>query len=96
METIGIKKLPENLRPLFWSYVFEDLDIETNKRLIVVQIINYGSWSAWKWLVKTYGKNDLREFIERVPATEFRPGALMVVSLLLSVQKLNYAQRGAY
>lgn len=81
------KKLLEKLRPLFWSYDFDSLHTERHKRVVIIQVINYGSWSDWKWLARTYGKEELRRMIERMPVTEFRPGALTLISLLLNIKK---------
>ena len=61
---LSSRTLPENLKSLFWSYKFENLDCEKDKRLIVVQIINYGNWSQWKWLVNNYGREEIKKIYE--------------------------------
>ena len=90
------KKIPEGLRSLFWSFNFETLDLDKDKRLVIIQVINYGSWSQWRWLVDVYGKETLRAEMLNIPASEFRPGALKLASLLLSLNTPKYASRGSY
>ncbi len=87
--------LPENLKPLFWSYNFENLDREKDKRLIVIQIINYGNWSQWKWLVDNYRREEVKRIIESIPAASFRLGAFKLISSLLTIKKLSDAPRGS-
>lgn len=83
MKQLTSQKLPDFLRPLFWSYRFEQLDAERHKQRIIINIINYGSWRAWQWLVSTYGKNELKQTISNLPRSEFRPGALRLIATLL-------------
>lgn len=86
--------LPEEFKYLFWSYDFKRLDSKKDKRLIMLQIINYGSLESWKWLFKTYNKEEIKDFIEETPQSEFRPGALKLAMLLVGAEKISHAQRG--
>jgi len=64
-------------------------------KTVIVNTINYGNWKHWQWLVKYYGREKLRKTIENIPASEFRPGSLRLISLLLGIKKMKYASRGA-
>ena len=90
------QKLPSFFRPLFWSYKFSLVDPDKNKKRIVINTINYGSWRHWLWLIKFYGEKEVKEIIEETPKTEFRVPALKLVSLLLGIKKLKYASRSDY
>ena len=48
--------LPDNFRPLLWSYNFSATDPERHKKVIITQTINYGDLHHWRWLVRFYGK----------------------------------------
>mgnify|MGYP001580488721 CR=1 FL=1 len=85
--------LPLNLKPIFWSYNFTALEPEKDKQRIVINIINYGKWQDWQWLLKQYGKDEVKKTIERIPVTEFRDRALKLISLLLLIEKFNNAPR---
>ncbi len=89
-------KLPEDLRSLFWSYRFEKLDINKNKRLIIIQVINYGTLKQWKWLAGTYGVEGLQNFITTIPTSEFRSGALQLASVIFRINQTNHAPRGTH
>ena len=88
--------LPQNLKPLFWSYDFSSIDAEKDKRRIIINTVNYGEWRHWRWLFDNYGGGQIKEIVENTPQTEFRPGALKLISILLSIKKLKYASRSAY
>jgi len=88
-------KLPKKFKHLFWGYKFSSLDSKEDKYLIVVNTLNYGDLDHWRWLVKTYGKRNLRKMIrEEIPASEFRsPSTLKLVCLLFNLKSLKYASR---
>lgn len=65
-------------------------------RTIVVQTINYGEWQHWQWIVRAYGKSQIKKIIELIPISEFRPGALVLAKLFFGIQKMKYASRSAY
>ncbi|KKQ18817.1 MAG: hypothetical protein US31_C0001G0004 [Berkelbacteria bacterium GW2011_GWA1_36_9] len=87
--------LPVSLKPMFWSYDFTKLNSDKDKQRIIINIINYGKWKDWQWLVDCYGKDEVKKNIETIQATEFRPEALKLISLLLDIRKFNYALRGS-
>ena len=85
--------LPENLSSILWSYDLGKLDLKNDRRAILINIINYGNWNQWRWLVKTYSPTVVREEIKEIPATAFRPGALKLISLLLKVSIPQHARK---
>ena len=92
----GQSILPLSLKPLFWSYDFSKLDPRQNIRLIIINIINYGNWEHWQWLINFYGEDKVIRIIEETPRSEFRRPALKLISLLLGVKKQRYASRSDY
>lgn len=88
--------LPKMFKQLLWSYRFEEVNPKDNKRTIIVNSINYGDLPHWQWLFKYYGKTSLRHTIQNIPFSEFRPGAIKLMGLLLNLTKLNYASRSDY
>lgn len=87
-------KLPVSFKSLFWSYNFSAVDPAQNKKEVVVQTINYGSWQHWQWMVKYYGKENLRKIISNIPASEFRKPVLELVKILFNIKKFQYVTRG--
>ena len=89
-------KIPSFFKPLFWSYKFSSIDPQENKKRIIINTINYGKWEHWIWIVKFYGKENVKRIIEEIPQTEFRTSALELISLLLDIKKLKYVSRSDY
>jgi hypothetical protein len=88
--------LPETFRPLLWSYDFDRVDPLRHKKTIVVQAINYGTLAQWRWLIRSYGRDGVREVLANISASELRPRAQRLASLVLGVDHLNYAPRGSH
>jgi hypothetical protein len=88
--------VPEEFRPLMWSYDFDHIDAARDKTAIVVQAINYGTLAHWRWLVENYGRDSVREILGTIPATTLRPRARRLAALIFSVDRFNYAPRGTH
>lgn len=80
----------------YWWGDVSKLDAQRDKKTIIVQLVNYGGWNQWKWLVETYKREGLKKIIREIPASEFRAGALKLISLLLGIKHLKYASRSDY
>ena len=88
--------LPQNLKSLFWSYDFSKLDPQQDERLIIINVINYGNWKQWQWLVSFYGQDKVRRRLKEIPASELRAPALRLIALLLGLESQSYASRSDY
>ncbi len=88
-----MKKIPGEFESFLWSYRLSAMDAEKHKQRIIINVINYGKWKHWKKLYKFYGRKELKRVIETTSATEFRPPALKLISLLLGIKDFKYASR---
>ncbi len=88
------KKVPEKLRPIFWSYNFDKLNIEEDKIHIIKQVINYGDLRDWKWLFDTYGEREVKNILEAMPVTEIKPPTRRLLEVLLNIKLTKHALRG--
>lgn len=88
--------LPETFKPILWSYVFAVFNPKKSVKTLIVQTINYGSLNQWRWIIDFYGKERVVEILQSIPASQIRPGARKLASLLLNIENFNYAQRGAH
>jgi hypothetical protein len=77
-------KIPVRLKPLFWSYKFESLSLEKNRKFITKQILNYGTIEDWKWLVSVYTKEGVKETISKLYETELSKGSLKLAEILFN------------
>ena len=91
-----LASLPDSFRPLFWSYRFEELDPSKDKKTVVIQLMNYGSLTHWRWLIGQYGRAEIRNILQSIPATEIKPRTRELASILFSIPAWNHALRGAH
>ena len=89
-------RLPARFRPLFWSYRFEDLDLQRDEKAVIVQLLNYGNLTDWRWLVKEYGAPEIKRVLQSIPASEIKSRTRALASLLFSISTWQHAPRGAY
>jgi len=88
------KRLPSFLKPFFWSYNWEALELEKDKEVIIRQTIKYGDLQHWRWLINQYGLEEVRGVIKRVPETDLRPSLQKLLKLILGIDHFLYARRG--
>jgi len=89
-------RLPDIFKPILWSYDFDRIDPVKNEKTIIVQAINYGTLAHWRWLRERYGRVAVCHVLSTVPATEIRPRARWLASLVFGVDQFNYAPRGTH
>lgn len=87
------EKLPDYFKPILWSYDLDRLNPEKNKKTVIVNVINYGNLKHWRWLKENYGKKAVREVLKKTRASEIRPGALRLASIIFNINRFNYASR---
>lgn len=88
--------VPIWFQKFYWWGDASKVDLERDKKTIIVQLVNHGGWNEWKWLVNTYGNGALGKTIREIPVSEFRSGALKLISLLLGIKQMKYASRSDY
>lgn len=57
------KKLPKWLQSVLWSYDISEMDIKTDKDLIIQQVLNYGTMEEIQWLFKVYTLRDIKNVL---------------------------------
>lgn len=85
--------LPPYFKRVLWSYNFELVDPVKNKKTVIVNAINYGDLRHWRWLAGFYGKKIVADILKNIPATEIRPRARNLASILFSISNFNYEPR---
>ncbi|MDO8574598.1 MAG: hypothetical protein Q7R86_03135, partial [bacterium] len=56
--------LPASFKPLLWSFRWGDVDVQGNKEEIIINTINEGSLDQWRWIVKTYGRGEIKKVLQ--------------------------------
>ncbi|MEK9173506.1 MAG: hypothetical protein AAB594_02985 [Patescibacteria group bacterium] len=88
--------LPTSFRPLLWSWRWKDIDTQRDKEEIIVSVINEGSLDHWRWIVKTYGKSEIKKILEKRLVSEFHPESRNLAKVLFSFSKFRHARRIAH
>ena len=55
--------IPKFIKPYLWSYDTTALDLARDKKLIVTQVLNYGTEQAIRWLFETYLYSDIAQIV---------------------------------
>ena len=84
-----------SFRPLFWSYRFSELNPTDDEKTIIIQLVNYGTLRHWSWLIREYGKQEIKRVLETIPATEIKPGTRELASLVFLITNWRHALRGS-
>lgn len=76
-------KLPEFLKPIFWSNNLKDLDLQRDKNYIVNQVLAYGGIPELRWLFKNYSLSLVKDIFVKSPAKIYRPSTFHFVKEIL-------------
>jgi len=78
-------KLPLFLKPFFWSYDFSQLNIKSNEKLIIKNILNYGDEKSVKWLRDIFSETQIKKVIKNSSISEWDKKSLNLWSLFWDV-----------
>ena len=56
-------QLPESFKAFFWDVDFEKLEIQRGAHLIIKRVLDRGNLSDIRWLLKTYGRTEIKKVI---------------------------------
>lgn len=82
-------QIPECFRPFLWSYDFNKLDIDKNKRRIILNLLNYGTKKCTDLLKDIYNRNDIIKVIENSAESEWDKKSLNYWSFIFSAIPKN-------
>lgn len=85
-------RLPDSFRPLLWGLKWDSLDIEDDKEDIIVSAINEGSLLEWRWVISKYGKDKIRQILEKRLKTEFHPESRNLAKLIFNIPSFRDAR----
>ena len=51
--------LPKYVKSVLWSYDTDKIDLDKHRRLIISQVLNFGTKEATDWLFKKYSKKEI-------------------------------------
>jgi len=58
------RKVPKQFQRALWSYDISKMDLEKDKKEIITQVLNYGTWEDVKLLFRLYSEKEIKKVIE--------------------------------
>jgi len=58
-----IKKVPKQFQRVLWSYNINKMNLEEDKKEIITQTLNYGTWEDLKLLYNIYSEKEIKEIV---------------------------------
>ena len=80
------KKLPKSVENVLWSYDIDKIDLDLHKKLIISQVLNYGTSDATDWLFKAYELKEIRKVAEQIPLGQWDKKSLALWALYLDIK----------
>lgn len=58
------KRVPKQFQRALWSYNINKMDLVKDKKEIISQVLNHGSWEDLKILYKIYKEREIKDIIK--------------------------------
>lgn len=81
---MSVKKLPQSFKPFLWSYDFSKLDVEKNKKVIIENVLNLGTFVVSKELFKVYSVGEIKEVLNKMKPSLFNKKSINYWNKILS------------
>ena len=79
------KSPPSFLKPFLWSYDFDNLDLQEDKKVIIKNILDFGTKEATDWLQENYSREEIQEVIQKTVRTEWSKKSINLWELIYEV-----------
>jgi len=87
------EKLPKSVESVLWSYDVNKIDLYLHKKLIISQVLNFGTRAATDWLFKTYELEEIRKIAEQIPIGQWDRKSLALWALYLGIKPKSKLER---
>ncbi|MDO8609831.1 MAG: hypothetical protein Q7R95_04740 [bacterium] len=89
MSTTGfypsINNLPQSVKAVLWSYKLDHIEVQKHKKIIISQVLNFGSDEAIEWLFKQYSFALVARIANTIPLFQWNKKSLSLWKLVLSI-----------
>lgn len=89
MSTTGFYPLtsdfPQSVKAVLWSYKLDRIEVQKHKKIIISQVLNFGSEEAIEWLFKQYGFALVAKIANTIPLFQWNKKSLSLWRLVLSI-----------
>lgn len=94
METMS--KIPLYVQSVLWSYDLSKIDVDLHKKLIISQVLNFGTKNATDWLFQIYGEDEIRSIANQIPLGQWDHKSLALWTLLLGIHPTSKQEKVLY
>lgn len=77
--------IPDFVRPFLWSYNIDKIDIERNKKRIIINVLNLGTKRAVDWIFKTYNREEIKRVVENSLMGDWGKKSINLWSLVFDI-----------
>lgn len=91
-----MRRLPEQLRPLFWELDFAKLDARKHADSILARVLESGRFDDVRWAVATYGWPRIHRFFKEVGHPEISPRTVALFRAILRAEDEEWASPPAW
>ncbi len=88
-------ELPQSVKAVLWSYDLSQIDLEKHKKIIIPQVLNFGSMEAISWLFDNYSSDDIKKAATNIPLGAWNKKSLNLWALYFGLDKSQFKQRFA-
>ena len=81
----SVNMLPQAVKAVLWSYETDQIKIQKHKKIIIFQVLNFGSQEAIEWIFKQYGFSSVKKIANAIPLLQWNKKSLSLWKLVLSV-----------
>ena len=87
------ENIPKSVANALWSYDINKIDLDLHKKLIISQVLNYGTEDATDWLFDTYPLDEIQKMAEQIPTGQWNKKSLALWSLYLNIKPISKLER---
>jgi hypothetical protein len=86
-------QIPDSVKAVLWSYDLTKIDPAKHKKLIISQVLNFGSLDAISWLFSSYSAADIKEAALKTPLGSWNRKSLNLWILYFGLDKTQFKTR---
>jgi len=83
--SLSINNLPQSVKAVLWSYKTDKIEVNKHKKIIIFQVLNFGSEEAIKWLFKQYNLDLITKVASDIPLFQWNKKSLSLWKLVLPI-----------
>lgn len=76
---------PQSVKAVLWSYDLNAISVKRDKKIIISQVLNFGSEEAAHWLFKQYPVTTIKKVAATIPLFEWSKRSLSFWKIILSI-----------